>query len=99
VFGGVSHTVHGNWQDLVEYHLGDVDEESFRADFKWHAPRPQLLDAITLHATHAVIEFANYIALEESGLIVEELRGLQKRAGLLLKHNVWLRMLVYLHSL
>ncbi len=47
-FGGGSHTIHGSWQDLVEYHLEDIDENSFRADFKWHAPRPQLLNAITL---------------------------------------------------
>lgn len=56
-FGGGSHTVHGNWQDLVEYHLEDIDEASFRADFEWHMPRPQLLDALTLHSAEAVIDF------------------------------------------
>lgn len=57
-FGGGSHTVHGNWQDLVEHHLEDIDDSSFCADFEWHAPQPQVLDAITLHAAQAVIDFA-----------------------------------------
>lgn len=82
-FGGGSHTVHGNWQDLVEYHLEGVNEDSFRADFKWHAPRPQLLDAITLHAAEAVVDFAQYLAPKESGAFVELLRDLQERVLLL----------------
>lgn len=83
VFGGGSHTVHGNWQDLVEYHLEDVDEGSFRADFKWHAPRPQLLDAITLHSTEAAVDFAQFLAPEDSDPFVDLLRDLQERALLL----------------
>ncbi|AKH38110.1 hypothetical protein AAW31_10250 [Nitrosomonas communis] len=63
--------------------MEDIDENSFRADFKWHAPRPLLLNAITLHATQAVIDFACYIAPEDSDPIVEGLRELQKRARLL----------------
>jgi Family of unknown function (DUF5677) len=82
-FGGGSHTVHGNWQDLVEYHLEDVNENSFRADFTWHAPRPQLLDAITLHAAQAVVDFAQYLAPAESGPFVDLLRDLQERVLLL----------------
>jgi len=83
-FGGGSHTVHGNWQDLVEYHLEDVNENAFRADFKWHAPRPQLLDAITLHTAEAVVDFAQYLAPpEESDPFVALLRDLQERVLLL----------------
>lgn len=82
-FGGGSHSVHGNWQDLVEYHLEDINEDSFRADFEWHAPRPQLLDAITLHAVETVADFAQYLAPEESGPFVDVLRDLQERVLLL----------------
>lgn len=82
-FGGGSHTVHGNWQDLVEYHPEDVNEDSFRADFKWHAPRPQVLDAITLHAAEAVVDFAQYLAPDEPGAFVDLLRDLQERVLLL----------------
>lgn len=82
-FGGGSHTVHGNWQDLVEYHLEDVNDDFFRADFKWHAPRPQLLDAIALHAAEVVVDFVQFLAPDESGSFVELLRDLQKRVLLL----------------
>lgn len=82
-FGGASHTVHGNWQDLVEYHLENVNEDSFLADFEWHAPRPQLLDAITLHAAETAADFVHYLAPDESGPFVDLLRDLQDRVLLL----------------
>jgi Family of unknown function (DUF5677) len=45
-FAGPSHSVHGNWQDLLEYHL-DLDDEGYRADLHWHRPRPQLLTTLS----------------------------------------------------
>lgn len=82
-FGGGSHTAHGNWQDLVEYHLEDVTEDSFRADFQWHRPRPQVHDAITLHAAEAVIDFAQYLSPGDSAPLVDVLEELQERVLLL----------------
>jgi hypothetical protein len=37
-FGLASHSVHGNWQDLLEYHL-DYDRTNFKPEFEWHQPR------------------------------------------------------------
>ena len=62
-FAGPSHSVHGNWQDLLEYHL-EVDDDGYRADLEWHRPRPQLLSTLahltmktpTLFFSHAVGE-------------------------------------------
>ena len=45
-FGGASHSVHGNWMDLLEYHIDDAESDkvdSFLPYPDWHAPRPQPL--------------------------------------------------------
>ena len=68
-FAGPSHSVHGNWQDLLEYHL-DVDDDGYRADLEWHRPRPQLLSTLAhltmktlnLFFSHAVGEAGDEIA-------------------------------------
>lgn len=68
-FAGPSHCVHGNWQDLLEYHL-DVDDDGYRAELEWHRPRPQLLSTLahltikTLDAyfSHAVGKAGDEIA-------------------------------------
>jgi hypothetical protein len=40
-FGGGSQNVHGNWMDLLEYHL-DGEGEEFAPGLEWHRPRPQV---------------------------------------------------------
>lgn len=78
-FGGASHSVHGNWQDLLEYHLEDVDGKTFRGDFEWHRPRPQLLDAITLHSAEAVIDYLEYVSPDEASPLFDRLKELHNR--------------------
>ena len=55
-FGGGSHTIHGNWMDLIDYHLEDVDS-GFGPQLKWRRPRPQLLFMIATLATEAIGEY------------------------------------------
>lgn len=59
-FGGGSHSVHGNWMDLLEYHLED-DEEGFSPQLKWRYPRPQLLSVIAIFATEVTGKYIEYI--------------------------------------
>lgn len=74
-FAGPSHAVHGNWQDLLEYHL-DSDEEGYTADLQWHRPRPQLLttlahltvETLTVFFTDAVGQAGNQLAEKMSDL-------------------------------
>ncbi len=40
-FGGGSQNVHGNWMDLLEYHL-DEDGNGFVPSLDWHRHRPQV---------------------------------------------------------
>lgn len=42
LFGSPSHAVHGNWQDLLRFHL-IRDGEEFTPNLHWMLPRPQML--------------------------------------------------------
>ena len=55
-FGGGSQNVHGNWMDLLEYHL-DEDGDGFVPSLQWHGPRPQIGLAIAQMATDVVGRF------------------------------------------
>jgi hypothetical protein len=53
--GGGSHSIHGNWMDLLEYHLDDVDD-GFEPQLEWRRPRPQVCIAIAfLRAVRNVV--------------------------------------------
>jgi len=47
MFSLPSHSVHGNWQDLITYHL-DYENGEFSPETQWGYPRPQPLFAIAL---------------------------------------------------
>lgn len=45
VFYGIgSHTVHGNWQDILVHHLDEGDNNNFKLNLEWNRPRPQLME-------------------------------------------------------
>ncbi len=52
LFGLPSHNVHGNWQDLLTYHLKERDG-NFRPTGEWHVPRPQLVNTATILSAKA----------------------------------------------
>ena len=82
-FGGGSHNVHGNWQDLLEYHPETHDDGSFTPVFEWHPLRPQLLNVISLFAIEAIIDYLTYLAPIEFKQIFQALDELEKRILLL----------------
>lgn len=47
LFSLPSHAVHGNWQDLITYHL-DYENKEFSPKTQWGYPRPQPLFAVAL---------------------------------------------------
>ncbi|MGB9368244.1 MAG: DUF5677 domain-containing protein [Xanthobacteraceae bacterium] len=71
-FGGGSQNIHGNWMDLLEYHL-DEDGEGFAPSLEWHNPRPQVGFGIALLATDVVQRFFDLIEA------FDEIRGFEKR--------------------
>lgn len=80
-FAGPSHAVHGNWQDLLEYHL-DVDDDGYTADLKWHRPRPQLLSTLAQLAVHTLQLFFSQIVGQAGDNVANGLPDLQERISM-----------------
>lgn len=67
VISGPSHNIHGNWMDLLEYHLESHDEH-FVPKPEWSRPRPQILLAVsrlTLDAIAAYLDFIGHIGARQ----------------------------------
>ncbi len=81
VFGGPSHTIHGSWQDLLEFHLITNHQTcTFTANLEWHFPAPQVLNALSLHATLTVIDYVIWLTRPEFPKeMVDTLISLQDR--------------------
>lgn len=77
-FAGPSHSVHGNWQDLLEYNL-EVKDDGFLPDFEWHPPRPQLLTTIAHLTVITLGEFFSEIIGPAGNSIAEKLPDLHER--------------------
>jgi hypothetical protein len=80
-FAGPSHAVHGNWQDLLEYHL-DAEEDGYRADLKWHRPRPQLLSTLAHLAAITLLAYFEKRLGEAGEELSEKLSELLDRIAL-----------------
>ncbi|MEN6586596.1 MAG: DUF5677 domain-containing protein [Sulfuricella sp.] len=81
-FGGPSHSVHGNWQDLLEYHL-ETEADGFTPNFGWHQPRTQLLTTTALLTTITLNEYFSKIIGPAGSGVVEKLSDLRDRIQLL----------------
>lgn len=86
-FAGPSHSVHGNWQDLLEYHLED-ESGGFIPDFNWHPPRPQLLTTVAHLTLITLGEFFSEIVGPAGNAVTEKFPDLDER----------LQQLVQLHE-
>ncbi len=78
VFSGPSHDVHGNWQDLLEYHLR-ADANYFFAELRWHPSRPQILNAVSLYTIDAVTDYLNWLTKGEYREMDANLSDLRER--------------------
>ena len=65
IFGLPSHVVHGNWQDLLMYHI-DCDGEGFSPRDGWAAPQPEIVLAATLLSCNACEKYIDTL-LPQSG--------------------------------
>lgn len=80
-FAGPSHSVHGNWQDLLEYHL-DTDEDGYSAELQWHTPRPQLLTTLAYLTVGTLVAFFSDTFGEAGAPLAEKMPDLQDRIHL-----------------
>jgi len=59
LFGLPSHSVHGNWQDLINYHLS-YKNKKFIPNRNWNMPRPQYLLAIGIISIEILKSYLNH---------------------------------------
>lgn len=89
IISGPSHSVHGNWQELLEYNV-EQSEDGFAPCLDWHTPRPQIANAIAIHAVEAAKEYLiylKYISPRDVEEIIIRLEDLLTRILLLDKHH------------
>ena len=78
VFYGVcSHSIHGNWQDVLSYNL-TVFDDKFKVQTEWNKPKPQLMDFaifqnLDILKTYIEYELENY---DEVNLLMENYTSL-----------------------
>ncbi|MBB5349523.1 hypothetical protein JWG42_14030 [Desulfoprunum benzoelyticum] len=75
--GGPSHSVHGNWQELLEYNI-ELTDGGFVPDLDWHTPRPQLGSAICYQALIVTIEYLEYLRYLSPSKIEEIIKKLEQ---------------------
>lgn len=66
VFSGMSHNVHGSWQDLLSHHLESCPDDRFTPELEWTTPRPQALFALGLIGLEVVIDVAGFLGGDEA---------------------------------
>jgi len=64
VFGGMSHSVHGSWQDLYAHHLEVEEDGRFVPKLHWTKPRPQPLFVTATLAIQVAAEVAQFLGGE-----------------------------------
>lgn len=60
LFSLPSHNIHGNWQDIFEYHV-ELSETGFSPWQHWHPPRPQYLFIAALLSAGACQSFLDML--------------------------------------
>lgn len=78
-FGGGSHSIHGNWQDLLEYHLEKINDDSYRPNIDWHMPRPQILEALVMLVADALVDYINFFTERNAPEFIQRLNDLAER--------------------
>ena len=91
MFGGGSHNIQGNWQDLLDYHLEEKSDNHFYPKFEWHNPRPQLLNVLAIQTAKVLKVYIQWLQYEELNEIIRTLIEFQERVFTLdSAHEKWL---------
>lgn len=91
LFGGGSHAVHGNWQDLLDYHL-DEHEGLYRGNPDFHRSRPQLFEAVGVIAIGTLLEYFEFFDKNFPASVRKRLEALQESLMRVLhEHEQYLR--------
>ncbi|PJA27513.1 MAG: hypothetical protein CO189_06865 [candidate division Zixibacteria bacterium CG_4_9_14_3_um_filter_46_8] len=76
-----SHAVHGNWQDLISFHLKGDFKNGYVIDSGWHDPRPIMVFSILIIGIPILREYVDteFPKITEKTKIVEMLSDLWER--------------------
>lgn len=72
MFSGQSSPIHGNWHDLILYHLDQNEDGEFEPVQKWHSPDIRIINSISYLTVPLFKDFITYLAGEE----IEEINQL-----------------------
>jgi hypothetical protein len=93
VFYGISsHSIHGNWQDILFNNLKKL-EEGFELNLQWNRPRPQIIDGAIVLNLDIVKTFCEreFQSDTTANLIIEKCKTLNNyHADLTHNHEKWM---------
>ncbi len=77
-YGLGSHSIHGNWQDILMNNLTQEENDEFKINLEWNKPRPQIMDGaigLNLSLINMFVEKENLnskiIYLEKTKILME----------------------------
>jgi hypothetical protein len=81
IYGNSSHSVHGNWQDLLFFHLSKSGD-GFVQKTEWTTPTIQLIAPLTLMSCDLLRNFAEEVipASKNKDVLLEEIKDIFLRA-------------------
>jgi hypothetical protein len=90
-YGLGSHSIHGNWQDILMNNLTKEDDE-FKINLEWNRPRPQIMDGAIGMNLLLTKSFVEKEKLKESKLYLEKTELLMNyQSDLLNEHEKYLK--------
>lgn len=63
IYGLPNHVIHGNWQDLLQYHV-EYDDDGFSPSHEWTPPRPQIVFVAALMSSNVCQHYLSSILPE-----------------------------------
>jgi hypothetical protein len=80
LYGSSSHAVHGNWQDLINFHL-TASGDGFLPNIEWSTPTLQILSAVTLLSCDLLRDYAAEVLpdSESKNVLLEFVDDLMQR--------------------
>lgn len=80
IYGNASHAVHGNWQDLINFHL-EKEGEGFLPDTEWTYPTLQIIHAATVLSCDLLHNYAKEVLPESDSKneLIDRIEDIMKR--------------------
>ena len=83
-FKEMSHTIHGTWNDIRDYHLICYNEDSYKANNEWTQTKPQLILTTSFLCTELLLDqnMSKILGTQDTNNLYERGSGLSKKIQL-----------------